>query len=135
MRAARSAEAYRLLPPRPGRQQNALDSTIAVLPVQTRCRQRTAVRHLRGTGRFRHVLVDEVPGHNRTQYDLISSCWSTGGRRPEQFRRLGPALGVRSSATADQSIYSFRAADSRFLMGFQGRLRRSGQRRATPHDG
>ena len=65
--------------------------------------------------RFRHVLVDEYQDTNRTQYELIKLLVTgkiSGCRR--LVRPFGFVVG-----DADQSIYSFRAADFTILMGFQ----------------
>jgi DNA helicase-2/ATP-dependent DNA helicase PcrA len=67
--------------------------------------------------RFRHVLVDEYQDTNRTQYDLISLLVTNGvdshGFDEWEYRS------VFVVGDADQSIYSFRAADFTILMGFQ----------------
>ncbi|MEM9504268.1 MAG: UvrD-helicase domain-containing protein, partial [Cyanobacteria bacterium P01_E01_bin.43] len=67
--------------------------------------------------RFRHILVDEYQDTNRTQYDLIRLL-TTNGESMERFNDW------RNRSTfvvgdADQSIYSFRAADFTILMNFQ----------------
>jgi DNA helicase-2/ATP-dependent DNA helicase PcrA len=67
--------------------------------------------------RFRHILVDEYQDTNRTQYDLIRLL-TTNGEAIEKFNDW------RNRSTfvvgdADQSIYSFRAADFTILMNFQ----------------
>jgi DNA helicase II / ATP-dependent DNA helicase PcrA len=67
--------------------------------------------------RFRHILVDEYQDTNRTQYDLIRLL-TTNGVSSKTFddwqQRSLFAVG-----DADQSIYSFRAADFTILMDFQ----------------
>jgi DNA helicase-2/ATP-dependent DNA helicase PcrA len=67
--------------------------------------------------RFRHILVDEYQDTNRTQYDLIRLL-TTNGEDIQKFNDW------RNRSTfvvgdADQSIYSFRAADFTILMNFQ----------------
>jgi DNA helicase-2/ATP-dependent DNA helicase PcrA len=67
--------------------------------------------------RFRHILVDEYQDTNRTQYDLIRLL-TTNGEDMAKFNDW------RNRSTfvvgdADQSIYSFRAADFTILMNFQ----------------
>jgi DNA helicase II / ATP-dependent DNA helicase PcrA len=95
---------------------NALDfDDLLLLPVQL-LQSNEQVRHY-WHGRFRHVLVDEYQDTNRTQYDLIKLL-VTGGRDPEQFDDWGQRS-VFVVGDADQSIYSFRAADFTILMGFQ----------------
>ncbi len=95
---------------------NALDfDDLLLLPVQL-LQTNEQVRHY-WHGRFRHVLVDEYQDTNRTQYDLIKLL-VTGGRDPGQFDDWGQRS-VFVVGDADQSIYSFRAADFTILMGFQ----------------
>ncbi len=67
--------------------------------------------------RFRHVLVDEYQDTNRTQYDLIKLL-VTGGQDPKLYNEWN-GRSVFVVGDADQSIYSFRAADFTILMGFQ----------------
>jgi DNA helicase II / ATP-dependent DNA helicase PcrA len=71
--------------------------------------------------RFRHILVDEYQDTNRTQYDLIQLL-ATNGQKDGQGNEKFEAWENRSVfvvGDADQSIYSFRAADFTILMGFQ----------------
>lgn len=67
--------------------------------------------------RFRHILVDEYQDTNRTQYDLIRLL-VTNGVPSRQFNDW-QQRSVFVVGDADQSIYSFRAADFTILMGFQ----------------
>jgi len=67
--------------------------------------------------RFRHILVDEYQDTNRTQYDLIQLL-STNGKGNKGFDDW-ENRSVFVVGDADQSIYSFRAADFTILMGFQ----------------
>jgi len=95
---------------------NALDfDDLLLLPVQL-LRQNAQVRHY-WHRRFRHVLVDEYQDTNRTQYDLIKLL-VTDGQDPESFSDWN-GRSVFVVGDADQSIYSFRAADFTILMGFQ----------------
>ncbi|MEM9004690.1 MAG: UvrD-helicase domain-containing protein, partial [Cyanobacteria bacterium P01_F01_bin.86] len=67
--------------------------------------------------RFRHILVDEYQDTNRTQYELIRLLTTNG----EDIQRFND-WNYRSTfvvGDADQSIYSFRAADFTILMNFQ----------------
>ncbi|MDA0867083.1 MAG: DNA helicase PcrA [Cyanobacteria bacterium] len=67
--------------------------------------------------RFRHILVDEYQDTNRTQYDLIRLLTTSGAamdRFNDWHHRSTFVVG-----DADQSIYSFRAADFTILMNFQ----------------
>lgn len=95
---------------------NALDfDDLLLLPVQL-LRQNDQVRNY-WHRRFRHVLVDEYQDTNRTQYDLIKLL-VTDGRDPDSFNDWA-GRSVFVVGDADQSIYSFRAADFTILMGFQ----------------
>ena len=95
---------------------NALDfDDLLLLPVQL-LRQNEQVRHY-WHRRFRHVLVDEYQDTNRTQYDLIKLL-VTDGKEPDTFEDW-QGRSVFVVGDADQSIYSFRAADFTILMGFQ----------------
>jgi DNA helicase-2/ATP-dependent DNA helicase PcrA len=95
---------------------NALDfDDLLLLPVLL-LRQNEQVRHY-WHRRFRHMLVDEYQDTNRTQYELIKLL-ATDGRDPEAFNDWS-GRSVFVVGDADQSIYSFRAADFTILMGFQ----------------
>jgi DNA helicase-2/ATP-dependent DNA helicase PcrA len=95
---------------------NALDfDDLLLLPVQL-LRQNEQVRGY-WHRRFRHVLVDEYQDTNRTQYELIKLLVADG-REPAQFNAWDDRS-VFVVGDADQSIYSFRAADFKILMGFQ----------------
>ncbi len=95
---------------------NALDfDDLLLLPVQL-LQANEQVRHY-WHGRFRHVLVDEYQDTNRTQYDLIKLL-VTNGRDPAAYDDW-QGRSVFVVGDADQSIYSFRAADFTILMGFQ----------------
>ena len=67
--------------------------------------------------RFRHILVDEYQDTNRTQYDLIRLL-VTNGMESEKFNDWNHRS-IFVVGDADQSIYSFRAADFTILMNFQ----------------
>lgn len=67
--------------------------------------------------RFRHILVDEYQDTNRTQYDLIRLL-ATNGTEPDAFENW-QHRSVFVVGDADQSIYSFRMADFKILLGFQ----------------
>jgi len=95
---------------------NALDFDDLILtPVQL-LKQNEQVRAY-WHKRFRHVLVDEYQDTNRTQYDLISLL-VTNGSDSNAFSDWD-YRSVFVVGDADQSIYSFRAADFTILMGFQ----------------
>ena len=115
LRDRKLAEAYRLYR-RALAANNALDfDDLLLLPVQL-LRQNDQVRNY-WHRRFRHVLVDEYQDTNRTQYDLIKLL-VTDGRDPASFEDWS-GRSVFVVGDADQSIYSFRAADFTILMGFQ----------------
>ena len=95
---------------------NALDfDDLLLLPVQL-LQQNEQVRSY-WHRRFRHVLVDEYQDTNRTQYDLIKLL-VTDGKEPQNYDDWS-GRSVFVVGDADQSIYSFRAADFTILMGFQ----------------
>ncbi len=115
LRDRKMAEAYRLYR-RALAANNALDfDDLLLLPVQL-LRQNEQVRSY-WHRRFRHVLVDEYQDTNRTQYDLIKLL-VTDGKDPETYDDWA-GRSVFVVGDADQSIYSFRAADFTILMGFQ----------------
>ena len=115
MRDRKVAEAYRLYR-RALAANNALDfDDLLLLPVQL-LQQNEQIRSY-WHRRFRHVLVDEYQDTNRTQYDLIKLL-VTDGRNPDTYNEW-EGRSVFVVGDADQSIYSFRAADFTILMGFQ----------------
>ncbi len=67
--------------------------------------------------RFKHILVDEYQDTNRTQYELIKLI-TAGNTEPKKFFNWEDRS-IFVVGDADQSIYSFRAADFRILIGFQ----------------
>ena len=67
--------------------------------------------------RFRHILVDEYQDTNRTQYELIRLL-ATNGADISDYQNWD-YRSVFVVGDADQSIYSFRAADFTILMNFQ----------------
>ena len=96
---------------------NALDfDDLILMPVQL-FRQNEQVRAY-WHKRFRHILVDEYQDTNRTQYDFITLL-GTNGAEPQNFQDW-EHRSVFVVGDADQSIYSFRAADFTILMNFQG---------------
>ncbi|NEP17626.1 MAG: DNA helicase PcrA [Leptolyngbya sp. SIO4C1] len=97
-------------------QNNALDfDDLIWIPVQL-FRQNAQVLNY-WHRRFRHILVDEYQDTNRTQYDLLRLL-VTNGASAQQFDDW-QHRSVFVVGDADQSIYSFRAADFTILMGFQ----------------
>ena len=96
---------------------NALDfDDLLLMPVQL-LSQHEQVRSY-WHRRFRHLLVDEYQDTNQTQYELLKLL-VTNGLPPAEFSNWDNRS-VFVVGDADQSIYSFRAADFRILMGFQG---------------
>ena len=95
---------------------NALDfDDLLLLPVFL-LRQNDFVRDY-WHKRFQHILVDEYQDTNRTQYELIKLI-TTGKTEPQKFQNWEDRS-IFVVGDADQSIYSFRAADFRILIGFQ----------------
>ncbi len=95
---------------------NALDfDDLLLIPVQL-LQQNKEVRGY-WHNRFKHLLVDEYQDTNWTQYELIKLL-ITNGEPPKEFNNW-EKRSVFVVGDADQSIYSFRAADFRILMGFQ----------------
>ena len=95
---------------------NALDfDDLLLLPVFL-LRQNELVRDY-WHKRFQHILVDEYQDTNRTQYELIKLI-AAGNTEPENFCDWEDRS-IFVVGDADQSIYSFRAADFRILIGFQ----------------
>ena len=95
---------------------NALDfDDLLLLPVQL-LKQNEDTRNY-WHNRFKHLLVDEYQDTNWTQYELIKLL-VTNGEKPSLFKKWKDRS-VFVVGDADQSIYSFRAADFRILMGFQ----------------
>ncbi len=66
---------------------------------------------------FHHILVDEYQDTNRTQYDLLRLL-ATNNESVQTFNNW-QHRSIFVVGDADQSIYSFRAADFTILMGFQ----------------
>jgi DNA helicase-2/ATP-dependent DNA helicase PcrA len=95
---------------------NALDfDDLILMPVKL-FRQNEQVRAY-WHNRFRHILVDEYQDTNRTQYDLIRLL-VTNQEDASHFNDWH-YRSVFVVGDADQSIYSFRAADFTILMDFQ----------------
>tara|TARA_Y100000589_G_scaffold331986_1_gene388401 strand:- start:822 stop:3221 length:2400 start_codon:yes stop_codon:yes gene_type:complete len=67
--------------------------------------------------RFKHILIDEYQDTNKTQYELIKLI-TTGNTSPDIFSNWQDRS-IFVVGDADQSIYSFRAADFRILIGFK----------------
>jgi DNA helicase II / ATP-dependent DNA helicase PcrA len=95
---------------------NALDfDDLILIPVKL-LRQNEQVRAY-WHKRFRHILVDEYQDTNQTQYDLVQLL-VTNGENARSFTDWNHRS-IFVVGDADQSIYSFRMADFKILMGFQ----------------
>lgn len=95
---------------------NALDfDDLILLPVQLFRQNEQVLGYWHK--RFRHILVDEYQDTNRTQYDLLRSL-ATNGEESQTFNNWNHRS-IFVVGDADQSIYSFRMADFKILMGFQ----------------
>lgn len=95
---------------------NALDfDDLLLIPVQLLTGD-AQVRQ-RWHQRFQHLLVDEYQDTNRTQYELLRLL-ATNGADPRTYRSWEDRS-LFVVGDADQSIYSFRAADFTILMDFQ----------------
>ena len=95
---------------------NSLDfDDLLLLPVFL-LRQNISVRDY-WHKRFKHILIDEYQDTNKTQYELIKLI-TTGKIDASDFSRWDNRS-IFVVGDADQSIYSFRAADFRILIGFQ----------------
>ncbi len=107
---------------------NALDfDDLLLLPVQL-LKQNQDVRSY-WHNRFKHLLVDEFQDTNRTQYELIKLL-VTNGDEPRKYSNWEDRS-VFVVGDADQSIYSFRAADFTILMGFQDDFGENLQKKAS----
>ncbi len=72
--------------------------------------------------RFRHVLVDEYQDTNRAQYDLVNMLCSPNpgqGKIEEGDADYWHERSLMVVGDVDQSIYSWRKADFRIILGFQ----------------
>jgi DNA helicase II / ATP-dependent DNA helicase PcrA len=94
---------------------NALDfDDLILIPVQLFRQNEQVLNYWHQ--RFRHILVDEYQDTNRTQYDLIRLLVTNGSAQFDDWNYRS----ILVVGDADQSIYSFRMADFRILMDFQG---------------
>lgn len=109
---------------------NALDFDDLILVFTDLIQQNQAVRE-RMQRRFRHVLVDEFQDTNKSQYDLISIITKVDSKEHiigreaieggwiENTDRLWHERSLMVVGDVDQSIYSWRKADFRIILGFQ----------------
>ncbi len=97
---------------------NALDfDDLLLIPVQL-LRDNGQVRNF-WRQRFQHLLVDEYQDTNRTQYELLRLLTTNGAPLPSANGGPWQDRSLFVVGDADQSIYSFRAADFTILMDFQ----------------
>lgn len=89
---------------------NALDFDDLILIFSDLLKQNPEVRQ-RYQNQFRHVLVDEFQDTNQSQYELIRYI---SGQPTDWTGRTLLVVG-----DVDQSIYSWRQADYRIILGFQ----------------
>lgn len=95
---------------------NALDfDDLILIPVQLFKQNEQVLAYWHK--RFRHILVDEYQDTNRTQYDLIRLL-VTNAADSQSFNDWNHRS-IFVVGDADQSIYSFRAADFTILLDFQ----------------
>ena len=95
---------------------NALDfDDLILLPVLL-LRQNEIVRDY-WHKRFKHILIDEYQDTNQTQYELIKLITTNNQANDKTLEWKNRSIFVVGDA--DQSIYSFRAADFRILMNFR----------------
>jgi DNA helicase II / ATP-dependent DNA helicase PcrA len=95
---------------------NALDFDDLILVPVKLLRQNEQVRAY-WHQRFRHILVDEYQDTNQTQYDLL--CLLATNRENYKGFDDWQYRSIFVVGDADQSIYSFRMADFKILLGFQ----------------
>lgn len=112
---------------------NALDFDDLILVFTDLMQQSSYVRE-RMQRRFRHVLVDEFQDTNKSQYDLISMITKVDSKEHYLSRELSPTEEPHPKPNleelwrersflvvgdVDQSIYSWRKADFRIILGLQ----------------
>ncbi|MDY6782111.1 MAG: DNA helicase PcrA [Cyanobacteriota bacterium] len=95
---------------------NALDfDDLILVPVRLYQQNETVLGYWHK--QFHHILVDEYQDTNRIQYELIRLLATNGETRKSEWNWQNRSVFVVGDA--DQSIYSFRMADFRILLGFQ----------------
>ncbi len=95
---------------------NALDFDDLILFPVLLLRQNELVRD-RWHRKFKHILIDEYQDTNQTQYELIKLITTNKKNTKELIDWEDRSIFVVGDA--DQSIYSFRAADFTILMNFR----------------
>lgn len=71
--------------------------------------------------RFRHILVDEFQDTNQSQYKMIRliAPKENAGASPQELEQTWNERSLMVVGDVDQSIYSWRKADFRIILGFQ----------------
>jgi DNA helicase-2/ATP-dependent DNA helicase PcrA len=98
---------------------NALDFDDLILVFTELLKTNEEVRR-RLQERFHHILVDEFQDTNQSQYELIRMLAGHGERAHDWHERSLMVVG-----DVDQSIYSWRKADFRIILGFQSDFKES----------
>lgn len=97
---------------------NALDFDDLILIFNDLLESNEIVRR-RQNERFRHILVDEFQDTNKSQYNLIRSISGTSAKKTEGSGKDWHERSLMVVGDVDQSIYSWRKADFRIILGFQ----------------
>ena len=95
---------------------NALDFDDLILFPVLLLKQNESVRE-RWHKKFKHILIDEYQDTNQTQYELIKLI--TTNKKNTETSMDWENRSIFVVGDADQSIYSFRAADFTILMNFR----------------
>jgi DNA helicase-2/ATP-dependent DNA helicase PcrA len=99
---------------------NALDFDDLILVYTELLSQNVEVR-ARHQNWFKHVLVDEFQDTNQSQYKLVRLLTpdNTQSESAEELEKLWAGRTLMVVGDVDQSIYSWRKADFRIILGFQ----------------
>ncbi len=99
---------------------NALDFDDLILVYTELLKQNQEVRE-RHQNWFRHLLVDEFQDTNQSQYQLVRLLApdNSEAKTPEELQALWQNRTLMVVGDVDQSIYSWRKADFRIILGFQ----------------
>lgn len=105
---------------------NALDFDDLILLFTELLDQNPEVKR-RLSQRFRHVLVDEFQDTNQSQYKLIRALAPAEPAKAttEELEAIWAERSLMVVGDVDQSIYSWRKADFRIILGFQNDYRHS----------
>ena len=99
---------------------NALDFDDLILIYTELLAQNQEVRE-RHRDWFRNVLVDEFQDTNQSQYRFVRFLTpeNDAAKTPEELEKLWHGRSLMVVGDVDQSIYSWRKADFRIILGFQ----------------